>query len=220
MQDIIAKFKVLITEGNVYTSSQTHSEEYYFEPKDTQKLQRWMSSSVNIVSLVTSPSSHFFTECNKIISDENIGSTIPIHVIQRLLGLIEGLHEDLESGLLNKLEFMFTASTFDEFLDHAEKFHKSGKKTESSVLASVVFEDTIRKIAKKNNINEKGITLEPIIDALSSADVFTSVKARKVKSHGALRNKALHSQWDDFDLRDVGGLISGTRELIEYHLDS
>jgi len=104
------------------------------------------------------------------------------------------------------------------YFRHASTYHKAGKKIESAVLASAVFEDTIRKISQKNDFSEKGKSLETIIDELTKMNIFTPVKAKRIKGYSAIRNKALHAQWDDFDIRDVGELIKGTRELIETYL--
>lgn len=43
-------------------------------------------------------------------------------------------------------------------------------------------------------------------------NVFTSVKSKRIKSFIAITNKALHAQWDELDIRDVGELIKGARE--------
>ena len=196
----------------------TTGENYYHPKHMTQELQKWVSSVVNIISLTVPPNSYFSKEAEKIISDKNFNNIVPAHVISRLSGLLEGLLDEIESGFFKQLEYIFTASAFDDFLDHAEHFHKGGKQMESSVLASVVFEDTVRKIAKKNSTEEANVDLESIINALVSINVFTQVKAKRVKGSGAVRNKALHAQWDEFDLKDVGGLIKETRELIDHYL--
>jgi len=143
---------------------------------------------------------------------------IPTHIIQKLIGLLASILEELKHGLLRKAEYIFTATTFDDFLDHASEYHKAEKKVESAVLASAVFEDTIRKIASKNMLAEAGVSLEQLINDLVKAGVLTPVKSKRAKSFAAVRNSALHSQWNDLDIKDVGDMINGTRELIEEFL--
>jgi phosphoserine phosphatase len=77
---------------------------------------------------------------------------------------------------------------------------------------------TLRKIASKNKVAASGSTLEPLIDKLVKAGVFTSVKAKRVKALSGIRNKALHALWDEFDHNDAKSLTEGTRELIDTHL--
>jgi hypothetical protein len=140
---------------------------------------------------------------------------VPYHVIQKLLGLLDSVLEEIQRGLLRKAEYIFIASTFDDFLDHASEYHKANKKIESSVLASAVFEDSVRKLSAKNALKESGVALDALIADLVKMGVLTAVKAKKIKGYSAIRNKALHAQWDDFDIRDVGDMIKGTREILE-----
>ena len=216
MNEIITRCSTLIEKGNNFITR--HSDSYWYNKEAIKDVQSWISSSANIIFLTAMPDSYFYQECQRIITDEKLKDGMPFHVIQKLTGLLESLKNEIESGFFRQLEYIFTASAFDDFLDHASQFHKSGKKTESSVLSSVVFEDTIRKIAKKNEVEEAGSNLELIIDTLVKQNVFTPVKAKRIKGYSAVRNKALHAQWDDFDLSDIGQLIKGTREIIELYL--
>lgn len=89
---------------------------------------------------------------------------------------------------------------------------------ESSVLASAVLEDSIKKIARKYSIDSKDKSLEPLIDELKKTWVFSDVKTKRIKFYSGIRNKALHAEWADFDIHDVGEMIKGLHELIEYFL--
>ncbi|WP_227870579.1 hypothetical protein [Orrella marina] len=103
------------------------------------------------------------------------------------------------------------ASTFDDFLIHANDFHRVGKKTESSVLCSAVFEDAVRKLAEKVSVPQAGKSLGSVLDDLAEQGATTPVKSRRWKGYTAVRNKALHAQWDEFDLRDIEEMLTGTR---------
>ena len=60
--------------------------------------------------------------------------------------------------------------------------------------------------------------LELIIDNLVKEGIFTPVKVKRIKSYSAIRNQALHAQWEEFDLSDVGQLNKGIRDIIETFL--
>jgi uncharacterized protein YutE (UPF0331/DUF86 family) len=62
------------------------------------------------------------------------------------------------------------------------------------------------------------VSIEPLIDELVKAGVFTPVKAKRIKAYAGVRNHALHAEWDDFDSRDVGEMVQGIRELIDEFL--
>ena len=219
--DLQQRCEELITKGLQLVAQIRYfkgSPHYWYRDEEIADIQSWIASVGNYFRLTASPDTYFYQECNRILEDPDLRRGVPFHIVQKLLGLLQSIKTEIERGLLKKAEYLFIATTFDDFLDHASTYHKGGKKIESAVLASAVFEDTIRKISQKNELSEKGKSLETIIDELTEKNIFTPVKAKRIKGYSAIRNKALHAQWDDFDIRDVGELIKGTRELIETYL--
>lgn len=177
--------------------------------------EAWISSVSNLIRTVSDHKSHYVEECNKILNHEDMEIGIPCIVIRKLHGLLTSASVEWGYGLLRKIEYIVSAATFDDFLDHAAMYHKGNKKTEASVLASAVLEDSIKKIASKHEIESRGKSLEELIDQLVKDDVLTLVKAKRIKSYASVRNHALHAEWDEFDIKDVGELIKGTRDLLE-----
>lgn len=165
--------------------------------------------------MCATPDTYFLQEANRVVEAKELSGGVPYHTVQKLLGLLQSVFEEMKHGLMKKAEYVFVASTFDEFLDHASEFHKAGKKIESSVLASAVFEDAVRRLAMKMTVEQAGRALDAVIDDLTKCGAVTQVKAKRWKSYAGVRNSALHAQWEDFDIRDVGEMIKGTREIIE-----
>lgn len=210
--------KELIQRGKTLSSRAKRlrdSSRYYFTSESTPELQAWVASVANLFRIIATPDTYFCQECERILQDGGMRKGVPYHVVQKLLGLLDSVLEEIQNGLLRKAEYIFVASTFDDFLDHAEEYHKAGKKIESAILVSAVFEDSVRKLITKSGLKETGIALDTLIDALVKANVITAVKAKRIKGYSAVRNKALHAQWDDFDIRDVGEMLKGTREILE-----
>jgi len=129
------------------------------------------------------------------------------------------VYKDWQAGLLRQVEYIISADNFDQFLRHAEQYHKSGKHVEAGVLVSTVFEDALKKVAQRNGINPSGLSAQDIIDRLRDGDFITPVHARRLEEAAALRNKALHAEWTEFNLRDVGSVIRTVDELIQQYLD-
>ena len=188
---------------------------FWHRDEDIPELQAWIGSTANFFRLIATPDTYFHQECTRVIEDKQLSGGVPHHTIQKLTGLLQSAAEEMKAGLMRKAEYVFVSTTFDDFLDHASEYHKAGKKLESSVLASAVFEDAVRKLAQKHGISESGRSVDTLIDELTKSGALTSVKAKRVKGFGGVRNKAFHAQWDEFDIRDVGELINGTRELVE-----
>jgi hypothetical protein len=192
---------------------------YYWVPDYMiPDFQRWLSSSVNLFALVSPSSSFYVTESQQLMDQAGKGQGISTSSAQKMLGLLQSAYDEWQKGLLRKIEYIISAATFDDFLDHASMYHKGNKKIEAAVLASAVLEDSVKKVANKQSISISGQSMEQLIDDLTKADVLTSVKAKRLKSHAAVRNHALHAEWDAFDIKDVGELIAGVRELIDNYL--
>ncbi len=152
------------------------------------------------------------------MSNDQLQNGIPLSVVEKVLGLLQSVQLEAQAGLLTKLEDQVVATAFDDFLDHASDYHKSGKIKEAAVLASAVLEDTVKRIAIKSGIETANLSLDPLIDNLTKLDVITQVKAKRLKAYAAIRNHALHAEWEKLDLKDIGAQISGLRELLDDHL--
>jgi uncharacterized protein YutE (UPF0331/DUF86 family) len=233
-EDITKRFEELIVRGgkllgtlgpeivqlDTYGNTEADSESYpYWIPKvRIPEFRSWLASASNLIHFVVPPETHLAKECDSIMADEHLKQGVPSNVLVLMLGLLKGTKEEWDHGLLGRMEYIVAGATFDDFLDYADEYHKGNKKMESSVLASAVLEDTVKKIAQKNGLITEGKTLDPLIDELVKANVFTPVKAKRVRSFAGVRNHALHAEWDKFDNSDVGAMIKGIRELIEESL--
>ena len=91
-------------------------------------------------------------------------------------------------------------------------------KNEAAVIAGVVFEDTIRTIARSVGISENRNKLDNVISDLDKADIITGLKAKRARAAAGLRTSATHARWEEFELTDVKPAIDLTRELIVAHL--
>jgi len=211
----------LVHEGQKLITSLPRYErgpEYWVPEERIAEYQKWLGSTANLLRLIDQPNGTFKTVCDTLMSENDKESGIPSRIIQKMQGILASAQDEWNKGLLRKIEHIIIAEAFDDFLDHANIYHKGNKKIESAVLASTVLEDTIKKIAQKNNLDPKGKSLEPLIDELVKEDIITTVKAKRIKGFASVRNHALHAEWDEFDIKDVGQLISGVRELIDNFL--
>lgn len=218
------RFSQLLDQGKSMIQNQKYTRDYglafYVDDRNIPQAQTWVSSTVNLIKHLAKSNRYFNDECDRILADESLVNGMPFRVVQKLYGVLESTYNEWKNGLLGSVEYIVAAETFDDFIDHASHYHKANKATEASILASAVLEDTIKKIALKHGVDIDGKTLEPLIDDLVKAEVFTSVKAKRVKSYAGVRNHAMHAEWDKLDIRDVGAMIGGIRELIENYLSS
>ena len=194
--ELKSRCKELIDRGKAYASRLKYFREspnFWFSSELTPELQAWIASVANLFRIIATPDTYFHQECERVLQDDNLRQGVPYHIVQKLIGLLDSVLEEIQHGLLRRAEYIFVASTFDDFLDHADEYHKANKKIESSVLASAVFEDSVRKLCKKSDLKESGVAIDSLIDGLVKANVLTAVKAKRVKGYAAVRNKALHA---------------------------
>ena len=222
VKDLIdQRFTLLVAEGDNLVRRLPRDENgvaYWADSDFIPEYHAWLSSVANLIDVVSPQSGAYRAQMQSILAHENLPRGMPSTVVQQAHGVLKGAKSDWEAGTLRRIEFVVAATTFDDFLDHATIYHKGGKKTEAAVLASAVLEDSVKKIAGKNGLPTGGQSLEQLIDALVSAEIITSVKAKRIKSWAGVRNHALHAEWESFDIRDVGVMIDGVRELLDTHL--
>ena len=161
-ENIEGRFKELVSTGQNLIKAVPYYDgepEYWIPEQRIAEYQQWISSSANLINLVTLPDSTFGKECARILADQDAKSGIPSRMVQKMYGLLSSAKDEWERGLLRKIEYMVVAETFDDFLDHAFIYHKGNKKTEASVLASAILEDTVKRIAKKNGVTKPSIII-------------------------------------------------------------
>jgi hypothetical protein len=217
------RIKALIEKGMPLSPAGKKGYALTFE--EEQAISGWLTSAMHAVELVVGSSlSAYTSQCNRILAAYSSSKVLPpsrlgsakSECVGQLVSVLENLLADIEAGLISSLEDRIRAETFDDFLDHAVQYHKA-KRKESGVIAGVVFEDTIRRIAKNNGVSAR--KLETIINELAKKNVLTATKAKRAKVGAHVRTKATHALWEEFDLKDVSDTINFTRELIATHLD-
>ena len=188
------------------------------DPRQMQKCSAWLTATQNLVHLICiDPNLPYRLKTDRIVSRRH-GYMIHSSVGE-LAEVLTALQRDADLGLLASVADMTRAETFDDFLDHAEAYLKEQRKNATGVIAGVVFEDSLRRVCRKNMIAEKGVQIDDLISSLSSNGVISGTKAKRARSAAHVRTKATHAQWNEFDLDDVRATIEFTRNFIESKLN-
>lgn len=207
----------LVTDGQRLSSGDEHGQA--FDDQQLQECSAWVTATHNAIYLIVeNPNSPYRQKVDRIASEDH-GWQINA-AVGELTAVVRNLLADAEAGLLSSVADRARAETFDEFLDHSASYMADGRKNEAGVIAGVVFEDTLRRICRKENMDEKGIKLDALISELATRGELSAVKAKRARAAAHVRTKASHAQWDEFELEDVRATIAFTRELIVSKLDS
>ena len=87
------------------------------------------------------------------------------------------------------------------------------------MIVGVVFEDAIRRVCRKHDIEERGEKLDGLISALTKSNVLSATKAKRARVAAHVRTKATHAQWDEYDEKDLKTAVEFTEELIAQHVE-
>lgn len=201
----------LIDEGKRLSAGVAEGERYH-------ECSAWLSSAQNAIHLVCdSPNAPYRIKADQIAARGGFGMS---GFVGELAAVLRNLLADAEAGLLASVADQARAETFDNFLDHSEAYLVEGRKNEAGVIAGVVFEDTMRRICRREGIDEMGAKLDGLISELNSRGELSAMKAKRARVAAHVRTKASHAQWDEFEIEDVKATIEFTRELIASKLDS
>ena len=198
--------------------TQSDDEGVAISDQQRHECSAWLVSAQHIIYLIcTEIKTPYLARANNI-AEKDHGWLINLGVGE-MAALLRTLLADANAGLLSSIADRARAETFDDFLDHADKYLADQRKNESGVIAGVAFEDTFRRICRRLNIIEKGVKLDALISELSSHGELSAIKAKRARVAAHVRTKASHAQWEEFESSDVQATIEFTRELVSSKLD-
>lgn len=175
----------------------------------------WMVEALSVARLLIQDADHPY---RRAVSDA-AAKDRPWDNTGLVAKLLKALVDDVNAGLVGRIENKIAAETFDNFLDHAEHYRSEGRPKESGVIAGVVFEDTVRRVYRLHIGDDTGKKLDALISELSSNGHFSGLRAKEARVGAHVRTKATHAQWDEFTLDSVESTIRLTKNLIREHLD-
>jgi hypothetical protein len=177
----------------------------------------WIGAANNVLALACPSPTHSYRQSGDWITDKWRGINAN-RGVGGVAALFNQLMIDIDQGMLASVADQARAETFDDLLDHAREYHTQGRLDGSAILATAVFEDTLRRICRTNSIPDKDVRIDTLITTLDQGGFITSVVAKRCRAAAGARNKALHAQWDEITLQDVEMVIALTRELLTAHL--
>lgn len=150
-------------------------------------------------------SKEVFNDNAKKIAEEITEGPVDYYV-----NLLDGLLIDIGFGYLSLVADKAHGKALDKFPDYAKVHWIEGNIRVSGAIAGVVFEDCLRCVSSKAGIYEEGRKLGSLI----SLHKFSETKARLARIAVQVRTKAILTQCDGFNEKEVGVAIDFTRELI------
>jgi len=133
-----------------------------------------------------------------------------------IVGLLEGLRDDMKRGLLEEGVLLIRAELAGDYLGQAETLLREGYHVPAAVLAGAILEDALRQLCTQNKISmtaskTRRKTIDPMNTDLAKAGVYDAAKAQEIRGWAALRNAAAHGDGSSIEPRAVERMIAGVR---------
>jgi hypothetical protein len=217
-QVIHAQLNKLISDGQTLTPGEGEAGQVR-DQNHRSECVAWLAAAEHLVTLICkNPTDVYRQHISRLATSHAVaGYMVNTHVGQAT-GILRRLSNDIDNGLITSITIAASAEVLDDLLDQAREYHKRGNKEGTAILATAIFEDTVRRLARANEIPDAGIKADQIISELDKKGVITGVMAKRCRVAAGVRNHAQHAQWSEFSLNDIGDVIRLTHQLLTEHL--
>jgi hypothetical protein len=173
----------------------------------------WQVRVDNLMHIIFGETSIQYGTLRKILDDKMSGPTR----VLAIFGVIDGSLRDLEAGFLQNNEALITAQIFDSLLEEATYLNTHKFKDVAAVLCRVVLEDTLKKIARDNKIDETQ-KASKINDDLKTANLINQPQWRQNQAWLDIGNAAAHGDFSEYAEDNVRHMIEGITAFISAEL--
>ena len=107
-------------------------------------------------------------------------------------------------------EFFIASEVFDSLLEEAKYLNEHHFKDSAAILCRVVIEDTLKRLARKESIDDSQ-KASKLNDDLKSAGVINQPQWRQNQTWLDIGNDAAHGKFDTYDETKVNSMIEGIK---------
>ncbi len=204
----------LVIEGKTIAKLEKTSDGFrYIQGEDKVRLHGWLASTRNIIELVFGRQSPQFHHLEELIPKDGAKSIEVASQVYEFVGLLQGALSDLENGYLLGQEFIIAGDLFDSILEQAKHLAQNGYKDPAAVLARTVLEDTLKRLARSENIDaeQKASALN---DELKKLDKYPQPQWRFIQAWLDIGNSAAHGKFDEYTKEVVIDMIDGIERFL------
>ena len=129
-----------------------HERSVYISGADKAPLHAWLGKVSNILNAIFGPHSTQVKHFVEVLPSNSLHLVETAHQIYPIVGILKGAMDDLEQGFLTGQEFLVAGDVFDSVLEQAKHLTSTGHKDPAAVLARVVLENALKRIARVEGI--------------------------------------------------------------------
>ena len=178
--------------------------------EDLAKLEAWETACLHLVDKTFGEESVYYEK----LSDAFDVSNIEVHGDYGV-AIMEGAKEEIEKGFLYKIEHLIAVDLFDSILERAEYLLDGGFKDAAAILGRVVIENSLKDIAKRENIAlPENVKLSKLNEILWKEDIYAKNVWRITQGYIDMGNFAAHGDFDKYNEQSVKDMLKWVRETL------
>lgn len=223
---VIAAGEALISNGKKMPATYDqwgHESKAAYTAIDREKFFEWRTNAINLVHHALPPTNLHFDEAKKWVE-----FTFADYIVAGITAMLRGIRSDLAGGYLTSLAVHVEAEIAGDYLGQAERLLGEGGSGQydhvpAAVLGGAVLEKFLRALCERQQpliplVSPEGKpkTMNPLIDDLKKAGVFSELVAKQLRAWTDIRNAAAHGNFTEFNREQVRAMLDGiTRFLAE-----
>jgi len=189
----------------------------YIGKQDLIELHAWLGKVNNILNAVFGPKSTQVKHFLEILPSNSLSYVEHALDVLLIVGVLQGALDDLEHGFLTGQEFLVASDVFDSVLEQAKHLADTGYKDPAAVLARVVLEDALKRIARAEGIDDTQKASQ-LNDELKKASRYPQPQWRLIQAWLDVGNAAAHGKFDEYTADDVKNAINGIEQFLATEL--
>jgi len=208
VDDLIAK-----ADAVVETHKKPPSGVIGFPTLSTASFTEWQSQSLSFLVNLLGSDHTYTAEFRDRVEQGHVAH------VRAGQGILRGVREDIDLGLLQDVRALVAADVFTDFLDMAEHLLETGYYHPAASLAGAVFENGLRQIAAAHTVKVSGgDDLSSLNNKLASKGVYNRLVQKRLQVWVGVRNHADHGEFDEYSEDDVREMVRGVREFLAAHI--
>lgn len=178
----------------------------------------WKAEALNLIVKTIGKDSEHYAEFINI--QREYKSDLPYLNFPRYLGVLKGLFNDFNEGLLVDIRYKIRAELVDDYLEQAKILLDDGYYIPSASLAGAVLEDTLRKISDKNQISYLPKTkIDSLNIELAKNGIYNKLTQKLITAYADIRNNADHGNFKSVKKADVDDMIKWIYKFVSENLN-
>jgi len=210
------RIRELIEESNNLVGLETLSQygsEPYFQGDNKVRVVSWLTKARNVLDVAFGSRSVHLNHFENSLPTGGINFVERSYHIFPFVGVLDGALSDLQGGYLLGQEFLIAGEVFDSILEQAKHLVHNNYKDPAAILARVVLEDALKRIARSEEVDENQ-KASVINDELKKKGRFSQPQWRFIQGWLDIGNSAAHGKFDQYTKEDVVKMIDDVERFL------